>query len=433
MVMVADDVSLRASVAATGRRGLAGTVLVHKVAGAAAAAGLDLAGVRAAAQAAADAVGTMGVGLSACTVPAAGAAGFELPDGEMELGLGIHGERGVRRVPLASADAAVETMLGEILADKAFAPGSSVVLLVNGLGGTPAMELAVVARRALQVLRERGLVVARAWSGTLLSALEMAGCSLSVMAVDEARLRLLDAPAAAPAWPGGGRIPAAIQRVATVPPPAAAGSGEPTPAPVRAAVHAVCAALRAAEPELTAMDAKVGDGDLGAALARGAGAAEGALEGGGPAPAVLARIAGAVRRDVGGTSGPLYAALLLRAARTLDGTAAGAAGWTRALSAGADAVAALGGARPGDCTMLAALRPGADAFAAALAAGEAPAAAWRLAVAAAERGAAATAGMTPRLGRASYLGERALGVTDPGAEGVVVWMRALIDTAGGAS
>ncbi len=433
VVVVADDVSLRASVSATGRRGLAGTVLVHKVAGAASAAGVDLPGVRAAAQAAADAVGTMGVGLSACTVPAAGAPGFELPDGEMELGLGIHGERGIRRVPLAPADAVVETMLDEILADKAFAPRSAVALLVNGLGGTPAMELAVVARRALQVLRDRGLVVARAWSGTLLSALEMAGCSLSVMAVDEARLQLLDAPTGAPAWPGGGRIPDAAQRVATVSPASAAANGEATPAPLLAAVRAVCAALRAAEPQLTAMDAKVGDGDLGAALARGADAAESALAGGGPASAVLARIAGAVRRDVGGTSGPLYAALLLRSARVLDDGTADASTWGRALSAGADAVGELGGARPGDCTMLDALRPGADAFTAALAAGEEPAAAWREAVAAAERGAAATAAMTPRLGRASYLGGRALGVTDPGAEGVVVWMRALIDTAGGAS
>ncbi len=433
VVVVADDVSLRASVAATGRRGLAGTVLVHKVAGAASAAGLDLSGVRAAAQAAADAVGTMGVGLSACTVPAAGAPGFELPDGEMELGLGIHGERGVRRVPLATADAVVETILEEILADKAFAPGSRVALLVNGLGGTPAMELAVVARRAVQVLRDRGLVVARAWSGTLLSALEMAGCSLSVMALDDARLRLLDAPTRAPAWPGPGRIPDAVQRVAGTATAPAAAPGEATPAPMLGAVRAACAALRAAEPALTAMDASVGDGDLGAALARGADAAEGALSGGGPAPAVLARIAGAVRRDVGGTSGPLYAALLLRAARALSGGAPDAAAWARALSAGADAVGELGGAKPGDCTMLDALRPGADAFAAALAAGQTPAAAWREAVAAAERGVAATAAMTPRLGRASYLGERAMGVTDPGAEGVVVWMRALIDTAGDAS
>ncbi len=438
IVVVADDVSLRASAAATGRRGIAGTVLVHKVAGAAAAAGLPLAAVRDAAQGAADAVGTMGVGLSACTVPEAGAPGFALDEGEMELGLGIHGERGVRRAPLAPADAVVDALLGEIVADGNLAEGDRVALLVNGLGGTPAMELAIVARHALAALRARGLRVERAWCGAFLTALEMAGCSLSVLRVDDARLALLDAPAAAPAWPGGGRIAAdGARRVA----PAAAdvidASGEASgragdgaaPDALRRAVRVVAAALRAAEPRLTALDQAVGDGDIGAALVRGADAAEGALAAARGSPAaVLARIADAVRREVGGTSGPLYAALLLRAARTLDtaGPAPNATAWADALRAGCDAVAELGGAQPGDRTMLDALRPGADAFADGLRRGLAPAAAWAAAVEAAEAGAEATAAMRPRLGRSSYLGDRALGTPDPGAAAVAAWMRALL-------
>lgn len=433
IVVVADDVSLRASAATTGRRGIAGTVLVHKVAGAAAAAGLPLAAVRDAAQGAADAVSTMGVGLTPCTVPAAGVPGFSLEEGEMELGLGIHGERGVRRSPLAPADAIVDALLGEIVADKELAEGDRVALLINGLGGTPAMELAVVARHALAALRARGIRVERAWAGEFLTALEMAGCSLSVLRVDDARLQLLDAPVAAPAWPGGGLVmPEGARRVASGE-TASTGDMEQTggevPEALRDAVRAVAEALRAAEPRLTALDQAVGDGDLGSALARGADAAEGALASarGGPAE-VLARIGDAVRREVGGTSGPLYAALLLRAARALTpaGPAPDAAAWAGALQAGCDAIAALGGARPDDRTMLDALRPGTDAFKDGLRRGLPPATAWEAAVQAADTGAEGTAAMLPRLGRSSYLGERALGTPDPGAVGVVTWMRALL-------
>ena len=435
VVIVADDVSLRASTAATGRRGLAGTVLVHKVAGAASAMGLPLAAVRDAAQQAADALGTMGVGLSACTVPEAGVPGFTLEDGEMELGLGIHGERGVRRATLAPADAVVETLLGEIMADQALTEGDRVALLVNGLGATPAMELGIVARHALAVLRGRGIRVERAWAGGFLTALEMAGCSLSVLRVDDARLRLLDAPAGAPAWPGGGLIaPEGARRVA----PATVSSAI-TPATGRQeaasaasetfhqAVRAVAKALRGAEPRLTALDQAVGDGDLGASLTRGADAAETALASArGSTAEVLARIGDAVRREVGGTSGPLYAALLLRVSRVVAGPAPDAIAWASALQAGCDALAELGGARPGDRTMLDALQPGADAFADGLHQGLPPAAAWESAVQSAEAGAAATAAMTPRLGRSSYLGDRALGTPDPGAVAVAVWMRALL-------
>ena len=205
-VVVADDVALRDTVEPERRRGIAGTVLVHKVAGAAAAAGLTLQEVAREARTTASLLGTMGVALGPCTVPAAGRPGFTLGDDEVELGLGIHGERGVERPTLRRADELVETILGTILADRGPGHGDRVALLVNGLGATPPMELAIVARRAIAVLRERGLTVTRAWSGNLLTALEMPGMSLTVLPVDEARLQRLDAPTEAPAWPGGGRI-----------------------------------------------------------------------------------------------------------------------------------------------------------------------------------------------------------------------------------
>jgi len=166
-VVVADDVALRDTVELERRRGIAGTILVHKVAGAAAAAGLPLREVAEEARAAASATGTMGVALGPCTVPAAGRPGFTLADDEVELGLGIHGERGVKRTMLPRADDLVDMLLGTILADRGLDHGDRVALLVNGLGGTPPMELAIIARCAIAVLRERGLTVARAWSGNL--------------------------------------------------------------------------------------------------------------------------------------------------------------------------------------------------------------------------------------------------------------------------
>jgi dihydroxyacetone kinase len=133
----------------------------------------------------------------------------------------------------------------------------------------------------------------------------------------------------------------------------------------------------------------------------------------------------ALRRSIGGSSGPFYATALLRAARHLAERAPDATAWAEAFDAAVDAVAELGGARPGDRTMLDALRPAADAFARALKAGKSPTDAWAECVREAEQGAEATARMQPRLGRASYLGERALGVPDAGAAAVVVWLKAL--------
>ena len=149
-------------------------------------------------------LGSMGVSFGACTLPAVGKPGFVLGENEIELGLGIHGEAGVERSVMRPADELVDIMLNAIIADLELVAGERVAVLVNGLGATPPLELSIVARAALARLRERGIVVARAWAGTFLSALDMPGCSLSLMRVDDARLALLDARTDAPAWPGSG-------------------------------------------------------------------------------------------------------------------------------------------------------------------------------------------------------------------------------------
>ena len=223
MVVVADDVALAGGGGHAGRRGLAGTILVHKVAGAVAEAGASLAEVAAEARDAAAAVRTMGVALTPCTVPAAGRPGFSLGEAEVELGLGIHGEPGVRRVPVEPADALVNRLMGPILAEIA---GDRVALLVNNLGGTPTMELAIVARHAIDVLERSGKRVERVYAGTFLSALEMAGVSLTVLPVDDRRLARLDAPTDAPAWPNAAARPRSRSTTA---------SPEPSPAPKPAA------------------------------------------------------------------------------------------------------------------------------------------------------------------------------------------------------
>ncbi|RUO92013.1 dihydroxyacetone kinase subunit L, partial [Corallococcus sp. AB018] len=372
--------------------------------------------------------------LGPCTVPAAGRPGFTLGEGEVELGLGIHGEQGVRRVALQPADALADTMLSTIVEDRKVGRGDRVALMVNGLGGTPPMELAIVTRRALAFLAERGVTVERAWQGTFLSALEMPGCSLTLLKVDDARLARLDAPTEAPAWPGRGRV---VTRRQVVPTRAALPTvkGHPKPQPempqVRAAALAVADAWDAAEARLTELDSKAGDGDLGLSLARGAAAIRALPEGAWATPSgALTELGQALRRSIGGSSGPFYATALLRAARFLASKPSDAAAWAKAFEVGVEAVSELGGARPGDRTMVDALHPAAVSLVRAVREGKTLGEAWAEATHAAEQGAEATASMSPRLGRASYLGERAKGVPDAGAVAVVIWMKALGARAG---
>ena len=255
VVIVDDDTALDAGPDTAGRRGIAGTVLVHKVAGAAAAAGLDLAGVKAEAEAAIAALGTMGVALSAATVPAAGKPGFTLGEDEIELGLGIHGEPGIRRARVEPADRLTEILLDRIIAQKGLNTGDRVALLVNNLGATPPMEIAIMARAALALLEARDIRVERVWAGTFLTAIDMAGCSLSLLKLDDTRLARLDAPASAPAWTAGHEP----QPSTPLAPIAAKAAPQGTASPrFEAALRAICATLTEAEPKLTAMDQAVG-------------------------------------------------------------------------------------------------------------------------------------------------------------------------------
>ncbi|WP_349961894.1 dihydroxyacetone kinase family protein [Rhizobium sp. ZPR3] len=430
LVVVADDVALSGLVPRERRRGIAGTVLVHKIAGAAAASGKNLKEVADIARSAASRLGTMGVALGSCIVPAAGKAGFTLGEDEIELGLGIHGEKGVERTKLLPADAVTDRIVDQIVSDMKLDAGARVALLVNGLGATPPMELAIVARSAVAALRSRGLRIERAWSGNFLTALEMPGCSISLLDLRQDDLELLDAATTATAWPRGGEVAGTINivpAVRTAETDAPLGdAGRFDPQELRRIGLAVCNALETAEGHLTELDSKAGDGDLGASMLRGAEAIRALPESAwiNPANAMVA-MGNALRRAIAGSSGPFYAIALTRAGRHLGrNNRFSPDDFREAFAIGMAAISEIGGAKPGDRTMLDALAPALKTLE--TEGGSLPAAeAWKRAASAAAEGARRTADMVPKLGRASYLGERALGTEDGGAAAVAIWMEAL--------
>jgi dihydroxyacetone kinase-like protein len=197
-VLVTDDVASQPKERAADRRGVAGLFFAYKCAGAAAERGDDLAGVAAAAQAAVDATRTMGIGLSPTILPTVGKPTFELDEGEMEVGIGIHGEPGIHRGPLETADAVTDRLLEPIVADLELSRGERVAVLVNGLGATPLEELYVIYRRVHARLAELGVEIERRYVGEYATSLEMAGASVSVMRLDDSTSELLAAPARSP-------------------------------------------------------------------------------------------------------------------------------------------------------------------------------------------------------------------------------------------
>jgi dihydroxyacetone kinase-like protein len=193
-VIVNDDVAVEDSTYTTGRRGVAGTLIVERIVGAAAERGDSLTELKALGDAVNKATASMGVALTSCTVPAAGTPTFQIGADEMEMGVGIHGEPGRKRVRLGSADEIAAELSEAILKDLSPPRGQEVILLVNGFGGTPLVELYVMVNATMKVLNEAGMKVVRHLTGSYVTSLEMAGCSITVTAVDEAMLALWDSP-----------------------------------------------------------------------------------------------------------------------------------------------------------------------------------------------------------------------------------------------
>ena len=198
-VVIADDVAVKDSLYTAGRRGVGGTVLAEKIVGAAAEEGADLATVKALCEKVQDNVRSMGMALTSCTVPSAGEPTFQLGENEMEIGIGIHGEPGRERMPLEPAARIVERLAGAIVEDLPYESGDSVLAFVNGMGGTPLIELYVAYRELNRVLSDRGITIARNLIGPYITSLEMAGCSITLLRLDDELTRYWDAPVNTPA------------------------------------------------------------------------------------------------------------------------------------------------------------------------------------------------------------------------------------------
>ncbi|XP_006650504.1 putative 3,4-dihydroxy-2-butanone kinase [Oryza brachyantha] len=443
MVIVGDDCALPPPRGIAGRRGLAGTVLVHKVAGAAADAGLSLAEVAAEAKHASEVVGTMGVALSVCTLPGQ-VTSDRLGPKQMELGLGIHGEPGVAVVELQMIDVVVEHVLKQILSQETqYLPitrGSNVVLLINGLGATPVMELMIAARKAVPELQlEYGIAVDRVYTGTFMTSLDMAGFSITIMRSDENILQRLDAPTKAPAWPVGseGNRPPAKIPVPLPPSPSVkddeilAESQELSKQGciLEAAIEAGAKEIINIKDSLNEWDSKAGDGDCGTTMYRGATTILEDMKKRYPmndAAGTINEIGSTVRRVMGGTSGILYDILCKAAYASLkQNTSIGANEWADALEASLTAVSKYGGASAGYRTMLDALIPACTVLRESLKAGEDPVTAFIASSEAASAGAESTKQMQAKAGRSSYIApDLVASVPDPGAMAAAAWYRA---------
>ncbi|CAD6206429.1 unnamed protein product [Miscanthus lutarioriparius] len=443
MVIVGDDCALPPPRGIAGRRGLAGTILVHKVAGAAADAGLSLAEVAAEAKHASEVVGTMGVALSVCTLPGQ-VTSDRLGPRQMELGLGIHGEPGVAVVELQSVDVVVEHVLKQILSQETqYLPitrGCNAVLLVNGLGATPIMELMIAARKAVPELQlVYGIAVDRVYTGTLMTSLDMAGLSITIMKSDESILKRLDAPTKAPAWPVGseGNRPPAKFPVPLPPSPSMKDDEILAPSQelskqgciLEAAIEASATEIINLKDSLNEWDSKVGDGDCGTTMYRGATAILEDMKKRYPmndAAGTINEIGATIRRVMGGTSGILYDILCKAAYASLKQSSTVTANkWADALEASVAAVSKYGGASAGYRTMLDALIPASAVLKQRLEAGDDPVTAFVASSEAASAGAESTKQMQAKAGRSSYIAPDLLAsIPDPGAMAAAAWYRA---------
>lgn len=199
-VVVNDDVAVEDSSFTTGRRGIAGTVFVHKVAGAKASKGGTLEEVKTVAEKVVANVRSMGMALTPCTVPAAGKPSFTLEENEMEIGIGIHGEPGIERKAVATANEIADELTNKVLNDIEFKSGDEVAVMINGMGSTPEMELYILNGRVQEILAEKGIKVYKTFVGEYMTSLEMAGCSVTMLKLDEELKELLDAESHAPAF-----------------------------------------------------------------------------------------------------------------------------------------------------------------------------------------------------------------------------------------
>lgn len=442
VVTVTDDIASGPADESGARRGIAGDLLVLKVAGAAARRGDDLHTVEEVTRRANARTRSLGVAFAGCTLPGFDRPLFEVPAGTVALGLGIHGEPGIADFPLTTADAVADRLVDGVLAEEpergVGGYTGRVAVLLNGLGATKYEELFVAYRRVAERLQEAGLEIVAPEVGEHVTSLDMAGLSLSVMFLDDELAELWTAPVDTPAFrrgttgtPTRRRATKAVLTQETRV-PAASSASQLAAKVVLDALRRATAAAHSAEQELGDLDAVAGDGDHGQGMALGtAGAlsrAQEVVRAGAGVGTTLVQAGTAWSDAAGGTSGALWGAGLAAAGDALgDEDLVTPEMLVRAVERARDAVLDLGGARPGDKTMVDALVPFADVLRREHNAGAAPDEALARAARAAREAAEATSRIVARRGRARTHGENSLGHPDPGATSFALLATAMSD------
>lgn len=441
--LVTDDIASAPAGHEDERRGIAGDFFVFKVAGAAADLGHTLDEVEAAAKRANDATRTMGVALSPCILPQTGLANFELPPGEMEIGMGIHGEPGIERVPAESADNVADRLITPILEELDLSGGDRVAVLVNGLGSTTLMELYLLHRRVANRLADDAIIIHDSWVGEYCTSLDMEGASITLIKLDADLQRWLEHPCETPALKVGASQAAPMprarsqRRIQQVARPARIDrgplkiDGDISPNHFRELLHAGQQAISAERDRLCQLDGAIGDGDHGVTMDIGWTAAIRAMDARDNSTTISElcdEIALAFLDSVGASVGPLYASAFKRAgeavADRLNLDAAALVAWLTGLS---DGIIERGGATAGDKTMVDAWQPAVAAAQTCHAEGGSSIECLSAAAGQARVGATATAKMISRRGRSKPLGKRSIGHVDPGAESTVVLLLAWAD------
>ncbi len=437
IVLVTDDVASAPAERASTRRGIAGGLFVFKALGAASARGDAIGEVERLGRLANDRTRTLGVAFAGCTFPGATEPLFTVPAGKVELGLGIHGESGVRTVDDMTAEQLAATLVQPLLDERPVGAGRRAAVVLNGLGDTKYEEMFVLYRHVDRRLTDAGVEAVLPEVGEFVTSLDMAGTSLSLCWLDDELAQLWAAPADTPTFKRGNAselptfaprpVPADAIRLPGADVGEASEQSQQAAGTVRSMLSTMLRVVTDNADELGRIDAVAGDGDHGTGMTRGLRAADAAAaDARGGVGAVLGAAGRAWADKAGGTSGVLWGLFLETAGQRLGNTDDPSAGAVAdAVAAGLHEMAEIGGARAGDKTLLDALIPFSDTLTERTGAGEPLAQAWTAAAEVATRAARDTADLVPKVGRARPLADKSRGTPDAGATSLAMLAEAV--------
>lgn len=437
IVLVTDDVASAPAERASTRRGIAGGLVVFKALGAASARGDAIGEVERLGRLANDRTRTLGVAFAGCTFPGATEPLFTVPAGKVELGLGIHGESGVRTVDDMTAEQLAATLVQPLLDERPVGAGRRAAVVLNGLGDTKYEEMFVLYRHVDRRLTDAGVEAVLPEVGEFVTSLDMAGTSLSLCWLDDELAQLWAAPADTPTFKRGNAselptfaprpVPADAIRLPGADVGEASEQSQQAVGTVRSMLSTMLRVVTDNADELGRIDAVAGDGDHGTGMTRGLRAADAAAaDARGGVGAVLGAAGRAWADKAGGTSGVLWGLFLETAGQRLGNTDDPSAGAVAdAVAAGLHEMAEIGGARAGDKTLLDALIPFSDTLTERTGAGEPLAQAWTAAAEVATRAARDTADLVPKVGRARPLADKSRGTPDAGATSLAMLAEAV--------